>query len=143
GARLGVRAGNIVSARVPVDGLEVLVSDPAILRIEAAAALRSGGATVLARARGRRPEATAGRRSPFRLDPAVPGIFRPQPGGLHGPHGHSSPPAPGLAAPAILANDIGAEQIGVERLRQRSGGGFLGLAGQGVIVGIYDTGLDL
>jgi subtilisin family serine protease len=143
GARLGARAGNILTARVPVDGLEALVGDPAILRIEAAAALRSGEATGPSRAGEGRPGAAGGRRSPFRLTPVVPGASAAQPAGPQGFRGPSSPLAPRAAALALLANDIGAQEIGVERLRQRSRDGFLGLAGQGVIIGIYDTGLDL
>lgn len=115
GARIGARAGDIVSARIPLDALPALAADPALRRIEAAAALRPIGFTdleMLVRAHGA-PAAGARRRSPFHL-----------------------------AAPA-LANDIGADEVRVERLRQRSGDQFLGLAGQGVIIGVYDTGLDL
>lgn len=116
GARIGARAGDIVSARIPLDALPALAADPAVRRIEAAAALRPIGftdLTMLVRAYGSR--ATGPRRSgPF-----------------------------DLASAAALANNIGADEVRVHRLRQRSGDRFLGLAGQGVIIGVYDTGLDL
>jgi subtilisin family serine protease len=116
GARIGARAGDIVSARIPVDALPILAADPAIRRIEAAAALRPIGFTdleMLVRANGS-PAARPRRHRPFEL-----------------------------ASAAALANDIGADEVRVHRLRQRVGDRFLGLAGQGVIIGVYDTGLDL
>lgn len=115
GARIGARAGDIVSARIPLDALPTLAADPAVRHIEAAAALRPIGVTdlgTLVRAYGS-PAAPPWRASPFAL------------------------------ASGALANDIGADEVGVHRLRQREGDRFLGLAGQGVIIGVYDTGLDL
>src|SRR5690606_36571184 len=106
----------VVSARIPLDALPALAADPALRRIEAAAALRPIGFTDLetfVRAHGA-PAAAARRPSPFHL-----------------------------ASAAVLANDICASEARVERLRQRSGDRFVGLAGHGVIIGVYDTGLDL
>jgi subtilisin family serine protease len=92
GGRIGVRVGDIVTARLPLQALRSLASAPGIRFLEAAAVLGSG---------------------------------------------------------ALLAHGIGGSgggemvEAGADRLRQRSGHDFHGLAGQGVIVGIYDSGLDL
>ena len=116
GARIGARAGSIVSARIPLDALPALAADPAVRRIEAAAALRPIGLADL--------ETFVRAYGTLAAGPRRPGPFE-------------------LASAAALANDIGAHEVGVQRLRQRAGDRFLGLAGQGVIIGVYDTGLDL
>src|SRR5690606_31681644 len=116
GARLGARAGDIVTARIPLDALETIAAEPAVHRIEAAAALRPIGLADLERVRRVSAGEAGGlhRASPFRLAPA-----------------------------SAMANDLGAEDIRVEPLRQLVDGRFVGVAGQGVIIGVYDTGLDL
>src|SRR5690606_18101694 len=106
------------SARIPLDALPALAADPALHRIEAAAALRPIGFADL--------EALAG--ASRAAAPATP-VRTASPFDL--------------ASASALANDIGADEVRVSRLRQRSGDRFLGLAGQGVIIGVYDTGLDL
>lgn len=106
GARIGVRAGDVVTAHLPAEAIEALEADPAIRFIEAASWLIPGRPALLA-----------------------PGDARPGRSGLEG-------------APA-MATDSAVDQIGVAGLRRRSGDRFFGLAGQGVLVGIFDTGLDL
>ncbi|MBX6363552.1 MAG: S8 family serine peptidase [Gemmatimonadetes bacterium] len=102
GARLGARAGDVVSLRFPLDALPVLASARGLRYLEAA--------------------------SP--LEPSVEPPPRP-----------ASPFALAGAVAAPLGTE--AEEVGVERLRQREGDRFLGLAGQGVIIGFVDTGVDL
>jgi minor extracellular serine protease Vpr len=95
GARVGARAGDVVTARIPVDALSRLLAEPGIRAMEAAAALSPLGLAV-----------------------------------------ETAPPAP---APA----DSAGADAGFDSLRRRAGERWEGLAGQGVIVGIYDSGLDL
>lgn len=101
GATIGARAGDIVTARVPVASLPQLLAESGVRTMEAAATLR--------------------------------------PLGLPGPRG-----APTDAFPALSpAADSAAADAGFAGLRSRAGDRWEGLAGQGVIVGIYDSGLDL
>jgi minor extracellular serine protease Vpr len=98
GARIGARAGDIVTARVPIGSLPALLQEQGIRAMEAAATLRPLGMTVV-------------------VGPAAPG-------------------------PVAMA-DSAAADAGFDALRRRAGDGWEGLAGQGVIIGIYDSGLDL
>ena len=98
GARIGARAGSIVTARIPLAALPVLLAEPSIRAVEAAAALRP-------------PH--------MELDP-----------GSVGPR--FGPP-----------NDSAVADAGFDALRRRVGAGWEGLAGQGVVIGVYDSGLDL
>ncbi len=50
---------------------------------------------------------------------------------------------PAAATAAALDNDVARDEIRVDGLRRRVGDRFVGLAGQGVVVGVYDSGLDL
>ncbi|HET9986613.1 MAG TPA: S8 family serine peptidase [Longimicrobiales bacterium] len=102
GARLGARAGDVVSVRVPLDALPALERARGLRYLEAAA-------------------------------PLVPSI-EPLPR-----------PAPPFALDAAAATPMRteAEEADVDRLRQREGDRFLGLAGQGVVIGFVDTGVDL
>lgn len=102
GARLGARAGDVVSVRIPLDALPALESARGLRYLEAAAPLEPSV--------GRLPRGP----SPFSLDVAA-------------------------AAPMLTE----AQEAGVDRLRQREGDRFLGLAGQGVVIGFVDTGVDL
>jgi subtilisin family serine protease len=95
GARVGTRAGQVVTARVPLGVLESLLSDPGIAAMEAAFTLLPLGVV---------PDARAG----------------------------PAPPADSAAADA-----------GFDALRRLGGERWEGLAGRGVIVGIYDSGIDL
>jgi subtilisin family serine protease len=98
GGRIGARAGDIVTARVPIGSLPALLQEQGIRAMEAAATLRPLGMTVV-------------------VGPAAPG-------------------------PVAMA-DSAAADAGFDALRRRAGDGWEGLAGQGVIIGIYDSGLDL
>lgn len=101
GGRIGARVGGIVTARVPLEALGELLSDPALAFLESGSRLSS---------QSRLPRPGARRTSAFRLS---------------------------------LASDLSTEDAGAHRLRVRVGQGFTGTAGQGVIVGVYDSGLDL
>ncbi|HUG40205.1 MAG TPA: S8 family serine peptidase [Longimicrobiales bacterium] len=101
GAEVGVRVGDIVTARVPLDAVPLLLGEPSIRRMEAAVALTGGAA---------------------------------------GHAGGVTKAAPDLAA---MVNDSAMADARFDALRRRVGDRWEGLAGQGVIVGIYDSGLDL
>jgi hypothetical protein len=101
GATVGARAGDIVTARVPLAAVPDLLVQPGIRAMEAAATLRPLGLP-----------------APARVE--------------------SVPEA--VAAPSA---DSAAADAGFDALRRRAGDRWEGLAGQGVIVGIYDSGLDL
>jgi hypothetical protein len=94
GARIGARAGDIVTARVPLGAVPALLTEPGIRAMEAAAALRPLGLTA----------------------------WRDGP---------------------VVAGDLAAADAGFDRLRRRGGDRWEGLAGRGVIIGVYDSGLDL
>jgi hypothetical protein len=100
GAVVGARVGDIVTARIPLDALDLLLAEPSVRALEAATALRPLGWP---------------------------------------PSGSTADSAPTPAA----ANDSAASDARFDELRRRVGDGWEGLAGQGVIVGIYDSGLDL
>lgn len=108
GAAIGSRAGDIVTARIPLGALEELLANPAIRAIEAAAALR--------------PLSWTG--------PAPPGRRRAV-----------MPAGPAASLPAL--NDSATTDAGFDRIRSRVGERWEGLTGDGVIIGIYDSGLDL
>jgi subtilisin family serine protease len=110
GATIGTRAGGVVTARVPLDALDALLTEPGIRALEAASTLRGLAFTAPARA-------------------PTPASTRPLPG------------ARGLL-PALPA-DSAALDAGFDALRRRAGERWEGLAGRGVIVGVYDSGLDL
>lgn len=101
GASIGTRAGDIVTARVPLSAVTGLLNEPSIRAMEAAAPLRPLGLT------------------------AVPG----EDGARRGP-------------PAV-DNDSAAADARFDELRRRVGSSWEGLVGDGVIVGVYDSGLDL
>ncbi|MFW5947117.1 MAG: S8 family serine peptidase [Gemmatimonadota bacterium] len=111
GASIGARAGDIVTARVPLAAVPELLERPGIVAMEAAAPLRSLG--LLAR-------------------PGVPGTAGPRAG-----------PLPARAPAPTLDNDSAASDARFDELRQRAGSSWEGLNGAGVIVGVYDSGLDL
>jgi subtilisin family serine protease len=118
GARIGARAGDVVTLRAPLSAVPALAAAPGVVYLEAAARL-----------------------TPAALPWSGPGPVRgllpgPLPRPLSRPF---TAPAP---APA-LAHDVSIPGSGAGRLRQRVGDRFHGLAGQGVIVGIFDSGLDL
>lgn len=98
GATMGARAGDIVTARIPLDALDAVLAEPGIRAAEAASTLRSLGA---------------------------PALLSP------------------VAAPPAHAADSAAIDAGFDALRRRAGDRWEGLAGRGVVVGIYDSGLDL
>jgi subtilisin family serine protease len=130
GARIGTRAGDVVTARVPVDAFPDLLLEPGIRAMEAAASLRllADPAMLSALAAGRTGEA-----------PAM-GFA----GGGAGTDASTEPPAVPIRSPAPIAlNDSAAADAGFDALRRRGGERWEGLAGQGVIVGVYDSGLDL
>ena len=105
GAEIRTRAGDIVTARVPMDAVPGLLSADGIVAMEAASALVPLGVPSSAGSAGR---------------------HRTQP--------------PGAAA---ALNDSANANAGLDELRRRVGSSWEGLAGQGVIVGVYDSGLDL
>lgn len=102
GAEIGVRIGDIVTARIPLDAVPLLLSATGVLRMEAAAA----------------------------LSPGSPGAA-------------SRPPARPVPHDPPLVNDSANADARFDLLRRRVGERWEGLAGQGVIMGIYDSGLDL
>lgn len=104
GAIIGSRAGDIVTARIPLGAIEELLVDPAIRAIEAAAALR--------------PLSWAAAPEPV---------------------GH----AEGATLASAALNDSANADAGFDRLRSRVGERWEGLTGAGVVVGVYDSGLDL
>ncbi|HEX6939344.1 MAG TPA: S8 family serine peptidase [Longimicrobiales bacterium] len=118
GARIGVRAGDVVTARIPVAALSSLAALPAVRFLEAAVRLVP--------------------------DVAVPrAAARTAPASADGPAAER-PVAPGRAPAAVAQpNDTAVIDIGVDGLRRRSGDRFYGLTGRGVVIGIVDTGLDL
>jgi subtilisin family serine protease len=102
GAAIGTRAGDVVTARVPLDAIPLLLSEPGIRAMEAATPLAPLG---------------------------TPG---PVTGGAR----------PGEAV-AVADNDSATSDAGFDPLRRRVDAAWEGLAGQGVIIGVYDSGLDL
>ncbi len=106
GANITTRAGDIVTARIPLTSLLRLSSAPELRFLEAATGLRMSGPPV---DRGRSADG----------DTAADGLV------------------------AALPNDVTRSEIRVNELRRRVGDHWVGLAGQGVIVGIVDSGLDL
>ncbi len=135
GARMGARVGDIVSALVPVDALGALGRTPGIRFMEAAARLAPAAPATAA---GLSAAARGGER-------VAPGPSRPVAAGA--PGGPPGPAAPARAA-LVTGDVVGTDEVGVgdvdaDALRQREGSRFLGLAGQGVVVGIYDSGVDL
>lgn len=102
GASIGTRAGDIVTARIPLDAVEDLLARPSIRTIEAATALRPLG--------------------------VMP---------VEGLAGAAAPPV------ALVANDSAMADVGFDKVRSRVGERWDGLTGSGVIIGIYDSGLDL
>ncbi|MFP4624832.1 MAG: S8 family serine peptidase [Gemmatimonadota bacterium] len=115
GALIGARVGDIVTARIPLDALPGLMTAPGIRSLEAATALSPLG-FLAPREVG--SSATLG----SNVAPAVAG----------------TPPPP--AAPPL---DSASADAGFDALRRRVGERWEGLTGSGVIVGIYDSGLDL
>jgi subtilisin family serine protease len=99
GARIGTRAGDVVTLRIPVDALGAVAAEPAVRFLEAASW----------------------------LEPSVP----------------RGPVAAEGTGETLPANDAAIDDIGLDGLRRRTGDRFFGLAGQGVLIGIFDTGLDL
>lgn len=128
GAGVRARAGDIVTARVPLDAVPALLAEPGIRAMEAAVPLaplgwlpeRPTGVT----ASGIVP--AAGLAVP---PPAAPALV--------------APAGPPIVPAAALDNDSAAADGRFDALRRRAGSSWEGLAGQGVIVGIYDSGLDL
>ena len=104
GAEVGARAGDIVTARVPLRAVPALLGEGGIRRMEAASILAPGS-------------------------PVVEG------GGF--------PPGGGTSPRLVAANDSAMRDAGFESLRRRVGSRWEGLAGDGVIIGVYDSGLDL
>lgn len=111
GAKIGARAGDIISARIPSSALADLVAHPAVRFIEAATWMEPGIPLHLAT---------------MVADSAV-----------------RSEEAPDTEAPDAPVNDTAGTEIGVTDLRGRTGGNFHGVTGKGVVIGIFDTGLDL
>jgi subtilisin family serine protease len=103
GATIGTRAGDVVTARIPIDAVEGLLSLPSIRSMEAATAL-----------------------SPLSWTPRA-----------------VAAPATAASAVALSASDSAMADAGFEQVRTRVGDRWEGLAGSGVIVGVYDSGLDL
>jgi subtilisin family serine protease len=104
GATIGTRAGDIVTARVPLDALEAVLSERGIRAMQAAATLHALG-----------------------LAPPAPVL----------------PSAPAADARPAPPADSAALDAGFDALRRLAGDRWEGLAGRGVIVGVYDSGLDL
>ncbi|MDX1673812.1 MAG: hypothetical protein R3314_03325, partial [Longimicrobiales bacterium] len=94
GARIRVRAGDIVTASIPLDAVPALLSEDGIRMIELA--------------------------MPLTGQALLPG--RPTAGAV---------------------NDSANADSRFDALRRRGGSTWEGLAGQGVIIGVYDSGLDL
>lgn len=110
GARIGTRAGDVVTARVPLAALPALLTEPGIRAIEAAATLSPLGRTRVAPVIGTRSAGVS--------------------------VGGGRPWAP-------FASDSATADAGFDSLRQRADGRWEGLVGRGVVVGVYDSGLDL
>ncbi len=132
GARLGARAGDVLSALVPLDAFDRVAASPGLVYLEAATELRTAveplpsGRADVAGDRGGRG--------------AVSG-----PGPRPGP-GPSVPMPASAGIRAVAAsptNDTGIGDSDVEGLRQREDDFFYGVAGQHVVVGIYDSGIHL
>lgn len=102
GARIGARAGDVVTARIALDALPALLAEKGLRAVETASTL-----------------------SPLGFHPTAPR------------------PTARAGATTGLASDSAAADAGFEALRRRAGQGWEGLAGRGVIVGVYDSGLDL
>lgn len=148
GGRIAARAGDIVTARIPAHALAALVSEPGIEYLEAASWLElgawtasglwsrslDGGAHSLY---GGVQESDPGERAPL---PPRPERVSEDAHGFADGAGRGSRGAGTVPAPA---NDTGSAEAGVAALRSRSGDRFHGLTGQGVIIGLIDTGLDL
>lgn len=130
GARIGARAGDVVTARIPLDALPTLAAEPSVDFLEAAAWLEPG---VWRAAAARMVEDS--RR-------AYPGVDAGTP--TERTHAETSPRHEISGEPSALPiADSARSDIGVESLRSRVGDRFHGLTGRGVVVGIVDTGLDL
>ncbi|MDX1674802.1 MAG: S8 family serine peptidase [Longimicrobiales bacterium] len=111
GAEVRARAGDIVTASIPLDAVPALLSEDGIRMIELAMPL-TGQAL--------RPSA-------------------PEAGGARG---ERSSPVDGAGAARALSDSANADSR-FDALRRRAGSTWEGLAGQGVIIGVYDSGLDL
>ena len=146
GGRAGLRAGDVVAAVVPRAALVRLARDPAVVRVGPVETL----VTQLARPPVARPGARA-----FRLD-GGDRAWEPFPGPSAGLRPSDALPevSAGLRPRDALldvsaglwprdALDLSAADVNVGPLRQRVSERFEGVAGQGVIVGIVDSGLDL
>jgi subtilisin family serine protease len=124
GASIGTRAGDIVTARIPLASLSGLAAKPQLRYMEAAMPLALSG--------------------PPPVSP--PPVLPPQPmlPSLPGPPGPIGSASWLTASDATgMPNDVTRSEIHVNELRRRVGDHWVGLAGQGVIVGIVDSGLDL
>lgn len=108
GVEVRARAGDVVTARIPLDAVPGLLDAPGIRAMEAATPLASLASPLWAGARDLRSTRAA---------PAVPA--------------------------SAVDNDTAAADAGFDGLRRRAGSSWEGLAGQGVIVGVFDSGLDL
>lgn len=106
GVSVGARAGDIVTALVPLTSLPALLAERGIGAVEAAATLAPLGVIEVAYA-------------------TPPGV----------------PTAAGAAVP--VAADSASADAGFDALRRRAGDRWEGLTGRGVIIGVYDSGLDL
>lgn len=126
GARIGVRAGDVVTARVPLAALPSLAAHPSVRFVEAAVRLTPEVVRPLAPAASAAPPTTAASREPRRYTAE--------------PH---APEALAAELSAATPSDTAITGIGVEGLRRRDGDRFFGLTGRGVVIGIVDTGLDL
>jgi subtilisin family serine protease len=101
GVRLGTRAGDVATARIPLARLHDVMALRSVAYVQASRPLSA----------------------PAFMPPALA----------------AADAAPAVAT-AMVTNDV---ETGAGSVRRRSGGAWRGLTGRSVIVGIYDTGLDL
>lgn len=123
GASIRTRAGDIVTARIPLASLPGLAVSPHLRFLEAASPLRMSGPFPVGRQGAAETET-----------PGAAGIA---------PDVATALASAAARGPAVMPNDVTRAEIHVNELRRRVGDRWVGLAGQGVIVGIVDSGLDL
>lgn len=135
------RLGSSFAVRAPVPGLAAVDPAPGGPYVRTLVRVAGGDASVVERAGGRvhtRAGAIVTATVPLAALPEIAA----QPTVRYMEAAASISPDAAVIGPKPL-NGRGRAETGVDQIQRRSGERFHGLAGQGVIVGIYDSGIDL
>lgn len=154
-ARLGrepVPVGLTPSVSGTLGAIEVTAAGPVVHALArlgrgGEAALRDAGARISTRAGDivtvRFPLAALGAVAGARGVVALEAGSRMVAGGSAGLPSTGNRPGPAGTSAFAVPNDVSSDEIGVAELRRLVGDRFAGITGRGVIIGIYDSGLDL